>query len=140
MFRLVQAQATASLRPPSAREQQFRCDRLYLGQASRDLPKSRRGRPLSLLRKDRTAGSIAKGHPASSYCGQGAGDEALGLRPEARISTVIALRNGTAHRLEGEERLARQIAIGAELGRYRHLGVVDEVERGKNRWKSRIRA
>jgi IS5 family transposase len=24
--------------------------------------------------------------------------------------------------------------------RYRHRGVVDEVERGKNRWKSRIRA
>jgi hypothetical protein len=45
-LRLVQAQAAASLRPPSAREQQFRGDRLLLGQTSRNLPKARHGRSL----------------------------------------------------------------------------------------------
>jgi len=34
-------QATGSLRSQSGREQQFRCDRHHLGQASRNLPKSR---------------------------------------------------------------------------------------------------
>ena len=40
-LRVVQAQAAASLRPPSACEQQFRRDRLLLGQDARDLPQAR---------------------------------------------------------------------------------------------------
>jgi len=53
----------------------------------------------------------------SWYCEQGAGDVALG--PEPRISTVIdrpetVLEMARRHVLEGEERLARQIAIVAK--------------------------
>ena len=50
-FAWFQAQAAASLCPPSAREQQFRGDRLLLGQSSRNLPKSRHGRSLNLGRE-----------------------------------------------------------------------------------------
>jgi hypothetical protein len=59
----------------------------------------------------------------SWYCEQGAGDVALG--PEPRISTVIdrpetVLEMARRHVLEGEERLARQIAIVAKLERNSH--------------------
>ena len=73
-----------------------------------------------------SAGSIANGHPASWYCGQGASVVALDAPPRSPdVNEVIdrpetVLEMARRHVLEGEERLARQIAIVAKLERDNH--------------------
>jgi len=72
-----------------------------------------------------SAGSIANGHPVSLYCGLRNERSSIGPRPEARMSEVTdrpetVLEMARRHVLEGEERLARQIGIVANLGRDNH--------------------
>ena len=65
---------------------------------------------------------IANGHPASWYCGQGAGVVAQVSASKPGFQRVIdrpetVLEMARRHVLEGEERLARQIALVAKLER-----------------------